>query len=628
MTTVSTNRPKLRNRPAASVPERREAPAARSSWAELLRNASTYLAAAVVSSAVLAVVLELWRADLSVPMSYDGDALWAQSWIKGIAENGWYLVNPRLGAPGTMELYDFPQADNLHFLLLKLLVSATGDATVAFNLYFLLGFPLIAVSTTFVLRRFGVSRLAAIASSLLFSFLPYHFFRGQHHLFLASYFLVPLSAMVVLWVHLDRLRWPWSRKDANVPWGRGRMWGSLLTMGLVASSGVYYAFFTCFLLLVAGLASLFDRKKWRGPIMAGFLVCVTGAGVLANLWPSLAYRREHGPNADIGARVPQEAEVYGLKIGHLLLSIDHHFIGRLNPFRQAYDLAPSSIGEKGGATLGAVGSAGFLFLIALVLCRTRARQGELVPALVALNIAAVLLATIGGFGSLFALLVTPQIRCYNRISVFIALFSLFAVAILVDRARVWWQSHAYRAWQIQVALVLLTAGGLFDEIGRGHVPDYQAIQAQNEIDGDFVRGIEDRLPDASMVYQLPYLPFPESPPLNQMVDYDPLRLYLHSTSLRFSYAAVRGREVDHWQRELSGMPIEEQLRQLVDRGFSGLAIDRFGYADHAAELERQLTVLLSQEPLISTDGRRSFFTLPVPALRTSSSRTRVTPPSA
>lgn len=610
MTTVSANRPKLRNRPAVPEPEARHAPAPPRAFSELLRNAATYLAAAVVSSAVLAVVLQLWRADLSVPMSYDGDALWAQSWIKGIAENGWYLVNPRLGAPGTMELYDFPQADNLHFLLLKLLLSATGDANIAFNLYYLLGFPLIALSMTFVLRRFGVSRLTAIAASLLFSFLPYHFYRGQHHLFLASYLFVPLSAMVVLWVHLDRLRWLWSRKDPNMPWGRGRMWGSLLTMALIASSGVYYAFFTCFLLLVAGLASLFDRKKWRGLLMACLLICATGAGVVANLWPSLAYRREHGPNADVGARLPQEAEVYGLKIGHLLLTIDHHFIGRLNPCRQAYDLAPSSIGEKGGATLGAVGSAGFLFLIGLLLCRTRARQGELVPALVALNIAAVLLATIGGFGSLFALLVTPQIRCYNRISVFIALFALFAVAILLDRARVWWQTHGHRAWQFELALVLLTTGGLLDEIGRGHAPDYEAIKTQNDIDRDFVRAIEDRLPAAAMVYQLPYLPFPESPPLYQMVDYDPVRLYLHSTSLHFSYAAVKGREVDRWQRELSGMSIEEQLQQLVDRGFSGLAIDGFGYADHAAELESQLSVFLSQEPLVSADGRRSFFVLP------------------
>jgi phosphoglycerol transferase len=565
---------------------------------------------ALVASAVLAVVLQLWRCDLSIPITYHGDALCAQSWVKGVAENGWYLVNPRLGAPGQMELYDFPQADNLHFLLLKLLLIATHDAVAAFNLYYLLGYPFIAISTLFVLRRFGVSRLAAIASSLLFSFLPYHLYRGQHHLFLCSYFLVPPAVMVVMWVYLDRLRWPWSRKDPKSPWGRGRMWASLLTMCLVASSGIYYAFFTCFLLLVAGLASLFDRQKLRGPLMAAALITVTAAGVVANLWPSLAYQHDHGANTAVGTRYAHEAETYGLKIGQLLLGINQHIVGRLNPRRQAYDLYPLSGGEKVASALGALGSAGFLFLIGLLLCRTRARQGELMPGLVVFNIAAVLLATIGGFGSLFALLVTPNIRCYNRMSLFIAMFALFAVALLLDRAKVWWHNRGYEAWRFQLALVLFTAGGLVDEIGRKRVPDYAGVKAQFDCDHDFVRQMEEQLPAQAMVYQLPYFPFPESPPLIQLNDYDLFRLYLHSEKLHFSYAAIKGRPTDQWQREVAELPVEQQTSQLIESGFRGIAIDRAGYADRAAEIESQLGQLLGQQPLVSSDERLSFFALP------------------
>ncbi|HWB09420.1 MAG TPA: hypothetical protein VG826_09360 [Pirellulales bacterium] len=608
-TAVST-RQKVRVRPAETTAEQRPA-LVPGFWAELLLSAATYLGAAVASSAVLVVVLQLWRADLSIPIANRGDALWTQSWVKGIAENGWYLVNPRLGAPGQMELYDFPQTDSVHFLLLKLLVLSTDDFAVAFNLYYLLGFPLITLSTLFVLRQFGISRPASVAASLLFSFLPYHLARGQYHLFLSSYFLVPPAIMVALWVYLDRLRWPWSKKDPNLRWGRGRMWASLLTMALVASAGVYYAFFACYLLLVAGLASLLDRQKLRGPLMACTLVAIAGVGVFANLWPSFVYRREHGKNVELAVRYPHEAEVYGLKIGQMVLWINNHIVGRLNPRRQTYDLLPLAPGdEKESSALGAVGTAGFLFLLGLLMCRTRARQGDVMPGLTVLNIAAVLLATIGGFGSLFSLLISPQIRCYNRMSIFVGLLALFAVAILLDRARAWWLARGHRAWQFQLALVLLTAGGLVDEIGRNRVPDYAAVKAEFEGEGEFVRQIEQQLPAESRVYQFPYFGFPETPPLHQISGYDPVRLYLHSRTLHFSFGAVKGRDIDRWQRELSERPLEEQLSQLVDRDFHGIAIDRAGYADHGAEVEARLSELLGQEPLVSSNERLSFFSLP------------------
>ena len=47
-------------------------------------------------------------------------------------------------------------------------------------------------------------------------------------------------------------------------------------------------------------------------------------------------------------------------------------------------------------------------------------------------IALVLIAEVGGLGSLFNVFVVHEFRAYNRISPFIALFSLAAVAITID----------------------------------------------------------------------------------------------------------------------------------------------------------------------------------------------------
>ena len=80
-------------------------------------------------------------------------------------------------------------------------------------------------------------------------------------------------------------------------------------------------------------------------------------------------------------------------------------------------------GENTLSRLGSSARSGFIGLLVLLFWpsaatrfsdRSRARRcGRL-------TLAAVLLGTIGGFGSLVELLVTPEIRAYNRITPFIA----------------------------------------------------------------------------------------------------------------------------------------------------------------------------------------------------------------
>lgn len=574
--------------------------------------AAPYLATALIAVLALVRILKLWRADLRVPLSNYWDALLTQMWVKGICEHGWYLHNPDLGAPAGMDMHDFPMADNLHFLLLKLLGLATGNWAVAFNLYYLLGFPLAAVTALFAMRRFGVSWQSGMVVSLLWAFLPYHFERNQKHLFLASYYLVPLAVMVVLWLMLGRLRWPAGHKgrDYRADGYRGRFWASLLVMILIASAGVYYAFFTCYLLLVAAAGAALHQRRLQ-PIGTGaLLICVTAVGVLINISPSLLYWQRHGTNAEVAKRPVDDAEFHGLKIGQLLLPSAEHRVKQLGQIRQRYDHLVLSEGEKRGATLGCIGSAGFLFLLSLLLHGRRSDgRNRLLEALAALNVFAVLLATIGGFGSLFSLLVSPSIRGYNRLSIFIALFCLLAVGVLLDRLAAWWAARGKPAWQSRGVLAALALLGLIDQTGRGRVPDYAALRAQFNGDAQFVAEIERQLAPGAMVYQLPYFRFPEFPKSFALGEYELFRPYLHSKHLRWSYGAMKGRPADLGQRALAAEPLERQIATLVEMGFRGVTIDRFGYGDLATEIERELSHRLKQSPLVSPDGRMSFFKL-------------------
>lgn len=151
--------------------------------------------------AAAAWVLRLWRADLTVPLRYPplDDTKFYLMLAKGIVEHGWYSTNSSLGAPFGQQLFDFPQgADNLNLLIIRGLALLTSSPALVVNLFFLLTFPMTSLSAHVALRRLGIGAPAAAVPSVLFSLLPYHFFRGESHLLLSAYYAVPLSSLLFL----------------------------------------------------------------------------------------------------------------------------------------------------------------------------------------------------------------------------------------------------------------------------------------------------------------------------------------------------------------------------------------------------------------------------------------------
>lgn len=563
------------------------------------RSASQYLAAALLSLLLAGFLLKLYRADFRVPLHYNGDALLHAMFIKTIIENGWYWQNPSLGAPGELRMYDFPAVDNSAAVILAFISLFNKHPIVVLNIFYLLTFPLITISSLYVFRHFRLSFGASLFGSLLYTFLPYHFMRDESHLFLSAYYSVPLVVMVLLWI-----------MSSGLAAGRNfKFIAGIAICVLVGSTGIYYPFFTCYFLLVAGIAAALVRKTLRPLAIAALLVAVTFATVILNVSPSLIYLYRHG-DAQVTKRSPAGPEVYGLKISQLLLPITGHRVRFLNRTKKLYN-ENTVVADNDAVALGLVGSLGFLALIVRLFYRRRdeatTERSHMLDDLSVLNIFAVLLATIGGFSSIFGLLVSAGIRSYNRISVFIAFFALLAVVIGWERfyGRFIKSTGLVIGFYVLAAVVLVVA--LLDQTSRDYVPRYSEIKAEYLADEEFVRNIESSLPPRSMIYQLPYIPFPEHPPVHKMIDYDHLRGYLHASSLRWSYATMKKREGDLWQRQVAAVPVEKMLEILGFSGFAGVYLDRHGYEDNGASLEAQLAGALQTTPLISRNGRLVFF---------------------
>jgi phosphoglycerol transferase len=226
-----------------------------------------------------------------------------------------------------------------------------------------------------------------------------------------------------------------------------------------------------------------------------------------------------------------------------------------------------------------------------------------------LNLSAVLLGTIGGFGSLVALLVSSKIRAYNRISIYIAFFSLLAVVMAADYL---YRRHGQRGGRrlaFVVGLATLVGLGVADQTGGQAVPDYAMIAFDYGNDGNFIERVEAAMPRGAMIFQLPAIAFPENPSVHRMHDYDHARGYLRSRHLRWSYGAMRGRDGEVWQQWVAALPPRELVDTLAAAGFSGLYMNREGYPDGALGLSAELESLLSQSPVRSEHGRYLFFDL-------------------
>lgn len=575
------------------------------------RSASiwAFIAAVVLSILALFPILDLSHADLHVPFAYSsgetvgsGDSFFYYMLTKSVIDNGWYLNNPCLGAPGSMHLADFPVCSAVHVVTLKTIGWFTHDFASAVNIYYLLSFPLSALAATYALRRLGLSSQSSVLAGVLFAYLPYHFFRGQAHLFLSTYYAIPLLALVVL-----RLASGIAVFGYDAGWRRSD--GALAICALIAATDVYYAFFAVFLLLTAGAFAAASGARWRDWRLWRSVAALVGTVILVvalQLLPTLLYRWHNGPNPQAVTRRASDADLFSLRIIEMLLPISGHRLQLLATLAQRY-INLSFLGdasESRFAALGVIGAAGFLFLLLVVVLRPArwSRHTILAPA-ASLTLASVLLATFGGFGAILAFYVSPDIRSYNRISIFIAFFALLAGGILLD--------HLLRRMRplprLGVVAVLLFVG-LYDQTSPAFTPDHARLRASYESDAHFVQQIESMNLPSRMIFQLPYVAFPESQPVQQMHDYQLFRGYLHSHDLRWSYGAIRGRSDDQWYHSIAALPPDKLVENLNAEGFGGIYIDRFGFTRPAdAKLEVELGQLLGISPLISDDRRLVFF---------------------
>jgi phosphoglycerol transferase len=541
-----------------------------------MRTIAAGIAVGLVNLVAVVVYGGFGAEDLGIALSYQGDGFHYLTVIKGIVENGWFFENPRLGAPFAGLHLDFPIPDLGTLVAIKLLTLLGSDPAAIFNILFLAGFFLVPLSAYVAARGLDIPAPASIVIATAFNLLPFHYERAGH-LFYTLYFTIPIYVYVAM-----RLI------EGNAAWGDPRRMA--LRVALVAAAatfGLYYAIFGFALLVFTALHACRENTKaaaesalLAGTIIASLLVCLS---------PNIIHRMIEGPNAQAAKRSPAESEYYALRASLLVIPPPSHRVPAFARAGTSFRSQAPLVNENASSWAGSAGAIGLTISVLAVLGLALRGEGALRAVRASrANVFLLLFGTMGGIGAIFNYLVWPQIRAYNRISVFIAFVSLLVLALA-------WRSGSSALSRARGAGLWILCGVVLLAVAADEVPGPGMLKAmadtyrpQYEADRAFARELEARLPRAAMVFQLPHIRFPESPPIHRAGSYDGFVPYLHTNSLRFSFGAMRGRPEADWIDELALLP-PQSLAAAVERlGFAAILVERRGYADGGQAIRQAL----------------------------------------
>lgn len=561
-------------------------------------------------------LMELNNCHLDIPLFYlGGDDMGVIVNAKQFTEQAWNMTCDRLGAPFSVQYYDFTASmmHNIGLFIMKIFAVISGDAAIAMNLTYLSIFFITGIISYFVMRNLKINYWVSALSSSVFALSPYMLYRNISHIVLTECYFVPLSILICIWIY--------EREDALTPdknfFKRKINYVVLFFAFLIANNGIaYYPFFTCFILMVTAVSKLAKTGKIKQGLRSVIAVVMICIFVVLSILPGKIYTLMNGTNAAAIDRAGfEQTELYGLKIAQLFMPLNGH--GWYDKYIDIYNDNAFLVTENSSAYLGILGMIGFVVLMVCLFTKKDSLLKKRLGCLSELNIAMVLLGTIGGLGSMFAFFVSPMLRAYNRISIFIEYVSILAVALLVDRFIQCVNENKkefslmFKKNIISAVIVIFGLASLFS-IWEGYpqlaTPTYEVNEMNYTSDKDFVADIENCVESGSMIYQLPYHQYPEYGPVNNMWDYHLYIGYLHSKTLKWSYGSIKGRAEDEWNEKVSLMPVDEMVSYLKNENFAGIYIDRRAYEqEELDELEGSLEQILGEKPMVSENSNLSFF---------------------
>lgn len=537
--------------------------------------------------------------NLTEPLCYEGDPLYAFTQIKTVMDYGWHMKNPLLGG-GEYHLYTFSTGNIGDFFLVKLIAIFTDNVFLVYNLHLYFTYILASLATYVVLRKNGCRNLPAVVMSILFAFLPYHQLRIGHSLWLNGYFVCPLFLQQALELMSGK------QEHENITRKKLQKTGTLL-IG-ISLFNIYYTFFGCIIIGIAFLTRIFNEKEKGYYIRKTLYIfgCVL-LGMVINFGDTIIYLMSGNSDissSSVASRWPQMAEIFSFKLIQLFLPQYNHRNQFLQNIARGYYNTTNSHFEGMYASCGIVIAIGVVLLLLLFFIQNKS---ALIKNVTILNLWMILIGTVGGIGCIIAY-VFPMIRSYARISIYIACCSAFIIARLISDMK-------WKQWQLALFCTGILVFGLWDQTENFSEEMQGHYIVRKNMDIQFVEEVNERCKDGDKVFQLPYEAFPNGA-------FENLKGYLFSEKqIVWSYGNEASTKKAVWAKTVSSFETPRFVSELVNRGYAGIWISKSAWLTYYSEDEfkekiEQLKQVIG-EPIVSGNLDIYYFDLTDISMNTS-----------
>ena len=507
--------------------------------------------------------------------------------------------NNTFGYPFGMNLSYFPTADVTQNTVAGAIAAITHNPFLGINLVHALSFPIVALAALWVFRLVGVRGPVAIVSSLAFTAIPFHWLRLEHF-YLGTIYSAVIGVGLALLIGSGEVarRLAGERRRATIVL-------LVLLSAVVATSGIYYACFAILLCMVALLHHYAHDPSKRAlafsatPIV-GFIFFTAVA-----LAPAFLFVRANPALQPVAERVPLESVAYSGNLAFLLTPAPMTQLpglSLLNPrIENAFQTAASS-SQSGVSLLSNFGS--YFTLLALgfalfgLFMSTRARTRDLRAATppteesgsktVTFGLVGTLLVTgilfyvPWGLNVVFASLVTPQIRAWDRLTPVLLL--LFFVGAMVAWRTLRLPQRTRVATVVSVVLLALLIPDSIAPYQQNYTTVFAYGSANYTMGTQYAAALNRAIPGDCGILQLPYIPYPEYPPTNRLSTYDGFQAPLTNPEKRWTYGATKNSADSYWLQNLGSNVDASAVAALAAGGFCGVHVDARGYTSYEAKL--------------------------------------------
>lgn len=467
----------------------------------------------VVAVLALLLLVGYFQVKLTEPTFLTQDHLFLLSTAKSLIKGYGFRFDPQLGYPEARDWLYFPSFDGSYKALAWIAGRLTSSPFVFVHLFYIAGLTAMACAYYWTLRRLGISAWLAVVGSLAAAVTPYLEERFYFHDALALSFSVPLGFGLALQIG----------RDASTATLRGFFRDPLVLVSVlvIGTSGLYYAFYSVLIAMFVGVAAAIGERRLF-PLLAALLIAEMVFVLLVLSGYGLDFPTVLKPAAGGGApqvqRYAFEQLYYGLNLAGAAdrftflhkVAIGVADTQRLTPIaegdRGAWPALPLTAAILAAPLIAAAGEA-----------RLRTLQGpaaaklRMVVLCAAALVFLVLFGARGGLGYLFNLLAMPQIRSDARVMPFLVFGAVVILCLFAEMARDSARSWVRWAGPVAVGATLLagTAGsiGVAPRIQSATLADakVQAVEAS-------VRGLLTAKDRAGLktILELPVMSWPET----------------------------------------------------------------------------------------------------------------------